>query len=351
MFLALKEIRKEKLRSGLIISMIVLISYLIFILTSLALGLARENTDAIDSWGIQNITLDANANVDMRQSLLTAPQVGTLTDKEAYIGQASVVAKATGHERISSVFIGLDSHQFVAKKIKLTTGHMPQTNHEVVVDTSFQESGYQLGDTFKLNADNTNYKIVGFTKNAKMNVAPVIYGQLSTWSSLKGTSSSTIASAIVSKNINYRTSSHALKTYSISKFINKMPGYQAQNLTFGLMIGFLMGISLIVIAVFLYILTMQKLPNYAVLRAQGIPSKILVGATVSQSLILVLSGLVISSILTIITAISMPSAVPMAFDIPILIVVGVGLMIMSLIGGLIPVRSVLRVDPISVIGG
>lgn len=349
MFLALKEIHKEKLRSGLIISMIVLISYLIFILTSLALGLARENTDAIDSWGIQNITLDANANVDMRQSLLNKNQIGTLSNKEAYIGQASVVAKSTGHERLSSVFIGLDGHQFVAKKIKLTSGHMPQSRHEVVVDTSFQDYGYQISDTFKLNSDPTNYKIVGFTKNAKMNVAPVIYGQLSTWSSLKGTSST--ASAIVSKNINYHTSSHELKTYSISKFINKMPGYQAQNLTFGLMIGFLMGISLIVIAVFLYILTMQKLPNYAVLRAQGIPSKILVGATISQSLILVLSGLVISSILTIITAISMPSAVPMAFDISILITVGIGLMIMSLIGGLIPVRSVLRVDPISVIGG
>ncbi len=117
------------------------------------------------------------------------------------------------------------------------------------------------------------------------------------------------------------------------------------------MIAFLMGISLIVIAVFLYILTIQKLPNYAVLRAQGIPNKVLVGATVSQSLLLVLSGLIISTLLTIATAVTMPSAVPIAFDIPILVVVGVGLMIMALIGGLIPVRSVLRVDPISVIGG
>lgn len=44
MFLALKEIKREKLRYGLIISMIVLIAYLIFVLTSLALGLAQENT-------------------------------------------------------------------------------------------------------------------------------------------------------------------------------------------------------------------------------------------------------------------------------------------------------------------
>lgn len=351
MYLALKEIRKEKLRSGMIIAMIVLISYLIFILTSLALGLARENTDAIDSWGVQNVTLNANANVDMRQSLITKNQTGTLSDKEAYVGQASVVAKASNHERISSVFIGLDSDQFVAKTIKLTEGHSPQNNQQVVVDTAFQDAGYELGDTFKLNSNSTKYTIVGFTKNAKMNVAPVIYDNLSAWTTLKELSPGTIASAVVSKDIHYRASNTALKTYTTSTFINKMPGYSAQNLTFGLMIAFLMGISLIVIAVFLYILTMQKLPNYAVLRAQGIPSKVLVGATVSQSLLLVLSGLIISTLLTIATAVTMPSAVPMAFDIPILVVVGVGLMIMALIGGLTPVRSVLRVDPISVIGG
>ncbi len=42
------------------------------------------------------------------------------------------------------------------------------------------------------------------------------------------------------------------------------------------MIAFLMIISLIVIAVFLYIITIQKLPNYAVLRVQGIANKVLI---------------------------------------------------------------------------
>ena len=50
MFLAFKEIKREKLRYGLIILMIFLISYLIFMLSSLAIGLADENTQAINSW-------------------------------------------------------------------------------------------------------------------------------------------------------------------------------------------------------------------------------------------------------------------------------------------------------------
>jgi len=351
MFLALKEIRKEKVRSGMIAAMIVLIGYLIFILTSLALGLAQQNTDAINSWGANNVTLNADANIDMRQSMITKKQAGTLSNKEAYIGQASVVAKAKNHSRVSAVFIGTKPSQFVAKSIKLESGRQPANQHEIVVDDSLKRNGYKLNSQLKLNDDKTKYKIVGFTKDAKMNVAPVIYGRLSAWGDLKEIKTGPIASAIVSKNADYKTKNSKLKTYTKDKFISELPGYSAQTLTFELMIVFLMIISLIVIAVFLYILTMQKLPNYAVLRAQGIPSKLLVNATISQSVLLVASGLLIAAVLTIVTALVMPASVPMAFDIPILTAVGAGLLVMAMIGGLIPIRSVLRVDPVSVIGG
>ena len=57
MFLAFKEIKREKMRYGLIILVIFLISYLIFMLSSLALGLADENTQAIESWKAQKVVL------------------------------------------------------------------------------------------------------------------------------------------------------------------------------------------------------------------------------------------------------------------------------------------------------
>lgn len=351
MFLAIKEIKHEKLRSGLIISMIVLISYLIFILSSLALGLARENTDAINSWGIESITLDKDSDVSMRQSLISADQVGHLPNTSAYIGQASVVAKAKTHANISAVFLGLESKQFVAKGIKLSEGHRPTKNHEVIADESFANAGYQLGDKIKLNDDSTAYTIVGLTRNAKLNVAPVLYGDLSDWSGLRQLTSGPIASAVVSKKASFKPADSQLKTYSTASFIQKLPGYSDQNMTFGLMIGFLMVISLIIIAVFLYILTIQKLPNFAVLRAQGVPRRVLVMSTLSQSLLLVATGLVIGIVLTIVTAVLLPTAVPMAFDIPALTLVGLGVLMMGLIGGLIPIRSVLKLDPVSVIGG
>jgi putative ABC transport system permease protein len=354
MFLALKEIKKEKLRYSLIIGMIVLISYLIFILTSLALGLAHQNTDAINSWKVETVVLNQDANVNLSQSLVTDQQVKDqkLTKKDALIGQVAVVAKdQKGKQaKISSSFVGIDNDQFIAKDLKLTSGHKVKQDHEVVVDEKFEQSGYRLGDKIELNDADKAFKIVGFTKNAKLNIAPVIYGKLSDWQALKHATPQTKASAIVSKTKNLKVK-EPLKSYKVKSFIEKLPGYSAQNMTFSLMIGFLMVISLIVIAIFLYILTIQKLPNYAVLRAQGIPSSVLVWSTLAQSLILVISGTIIGTALTAATAAILPAAVPMAFDIPILASVAVGLVITGLLGGLLPMRSVLKLDPVSVIGG
>ncbi|MFC6169445.1 ABC transporter permease [Loigolactobacillus jiayinensis] len=352
MFLALKEIKHEKLRYSLIIAMIVLISYLIFILTSLALGLARENTNAIESWNIQRIALSQDANVSLSQSLLTKQQVpAKLSGHEAYIGQVPVVAKASGEPKTSAQFIGLQSQQFIAKNMQLAAGHKPTTNQEVVVDTSFKNAGYHLGQKIRLSSTSQQFKIVGFINNAKINIAPIVYGTLTAWRSLKNVGPNLVASAIVSQTSHFSQKNDDLKYYSTKQFINKLPGYSAQNSTFAFMIGFLMIISLIVIAVFLYILTVQKLQNYAVLRAQGIPAKTLVGATISQAMILVISGLIIGTALTALTALAMPANVPMTFDLPILGAVALGLVVTGIIGALFPTRMILRVDPVSVIGG
>ncbi|GEN48645.1 ABC transporter permease [Ligilactobacillus pobuzihii] len=351
MFLALKELKKEKIRSGLIVTMIVLIGYLIFILTSLALGLAQQNTDAINSWGGNRIALNSNSNVDMRQSFLTKDEVGTLSNKESLIGETSIVAKAKSHKQLAAVFVGLKSNEFIYKNIDLDSGRNVKDTHEIVADTAFRLEGYKLGSKVKLNDDKQKFTIVGFTKKAKMNVAPVVYGQLDTWQSLRDITGGPIASAIISKDSKYDNIHKGVKTYDKQQVIDKLPGYQAQTTTFIIMIGFLMVISLIIIAVFLYILTMQKLPNYAVLRVQGIPSKVLVMATIAQSFLLVITGLIVATLLTTATALVIPASVPMAFDIPVLGAVGAGLLVMAMIGGLIPIKSVLSVDPVSVIGG
>lgn len=350
MFLALKEIKHEKLRYGLIILMIFLISYLIFMLSSLAVGLASENTQAINSWGAKKVVLNKNANISLSKSILTKKDLkdDEVGKNEAYIGQVAVVVKSKKRPSVSAQFLGIKKDQFIYKDQDLVAGKRGKGKTEITVDSSLRDKGYRLGDKISLNGSARKYKIVGFVNNAKINIAPIIYGSFATWKKL--VAPNVAATAIVSKNANYKYNYKDAKTYPIATFINKLPGYTAQNMTFELMIGFLFVISLIIIAVFLYILTMQKMHNLAVMRAQGIPSKTLVGATVSQSIILVVVGVVIALILMWITAAVLPAAVPMSFTPAIMVAGTLGMLVMGIIGSLIPIRSILKVDPAKAIG-
>ncbi|MTV81767.1 ABC transporter permease [Secundilactobacillus folii] len=352
MFLAVKEMQHEKFRYGLIIAMIVLIGYLIYVLTSLAIGLARQNTLAIDSWEPKTVLMNRDANISLDQSILQKDDVGHLNKSQALIGQMAVIAKESNRQNESARFIGLSKSQFIYQELKTTSGHLPTKTNQIVVDDKFKDDGYRLKDRVVLNSDNTKFQIVGFLHDQRLNVAPVIYGSLSTWKALKGYRGNQIIGSAVMNKAGSPTYKHkAVKKYTKSQLVNKLPGYSAQNMTFGFMIGFLMAISLVVIAVFLYILTMQKLPNYAVLRAQGIPSSMLVKATVYQSLLIVVIGLVISGVITWGTGKLLPLGVPIYFDIPVLLAVSAGLIIISVLAALIPVRRIITIDPVTVIGG
>lgn len=354
MYLSLKEIRHEKLRYTLIIAMIVLITYLIFILSGLATGLAGENTQAIESWDAKSVVLNRDANVNLSQSTITDAQVknAKLTKNQALIGQAPVVVKHSDRKKESAQFVGVKKNQYIAKALTPSNGRQARNNKEVVADEQFKADGYKLGDKIKFNSSSTKYTIVGFVKDAKLNVAPVVYGSLKTWQELRDFPGGRLAgSAIISKTANFNGHDKALKTYSNSYFISKLPGYAAQNTTFGFMIGFLMIISLVIIAVFLYILTIQALPTYAVLRAQGIPAAVLVKTIISQSLILMAGGIVIGALLTFITANMIPFGVPISFNVPMLAGMSIGLLLMGVIGAAIPARKIATVDPVRVIGG
>lgn len=347
MFLAYKEIKHEKLRYSLIILMIFLISYLIFILSSLAVGLAQENTQAVESWKTQKVVLNKNSNVSMAQSILTKDDIkdAKIGKKEAYVGQVPIVVKSKNHHSVSAQFLGIKKSQFIYQNLKIIKGHKATKANEVTADIGFNAKGYKLGDIIKFGNTQKKYKIVGFAKNAKINIAPAIYGNLKTWKDLHQGTTNLATSGIISQDPHYEYNHKNAKTYNVKVFINKLPGYSAQNITFEMMIAFLFIISLIIIAVFLYILTIQKKQTFAVMRAQGIPAKTLVIAVISQSIILVITGIIIGLLAMWGTALIMPATVPMSFAPILFIASSLGMLLMGIIGSLIPIRTILKVDP------
>ena len=69
MFLAWNEIKRNKIKFSLVIGILVLISYLLFLLSGLANGLIKMNTEGIEKWNADAIILKKDANQTVEQSL------------------------------------------------------------------------------------------------------------------------------------------------------------------------------------------------------------------------------------------------------------------------------------------
>lgn len=353
MYLALNEIKKNKIRYGLVISVISLITFLIFILTSLALGLANENTTALKTWKIKSAIITKDSNGNIGQSLMSAEQFKKIkmNSGDSQVGITPTNLKMGRDETKSVQYVGVKKDQEVYNKLEYITGRPVKAENEVVVSDKIRN--IKVNDEVKLGQSDQSYKVVGIVNNAEYNMAPVVYGALNQWHKIKGVDAHFVGSGVLSINHKNKNEidSQDLTLLTIDEFMNKLPGYSAQNATFTFMIAFLVLISLVVVTIFLYILTTQKIKNLAVLRAQGIPNAYLLKNTFNETAIIMISSILMGLVTTFVISLVIPESVPMYFDVKFTLLIAGGTLITGLLGALIPMRIISKIDPVSVIGG
>lgn len=354
MFLAINEIRHSKLRYALVTGVMFLIAYLVFFLTGLAYGLAQDNRMAFDKWEADQILLTEEANDNLNMSMLPRSLYDEVDAPEkAVLAQtAGVVTKEGNGEKVDVTFFGIDPDQFLAPNI--TDGEMFASDDEAVADSSIEEEyGISIGDTIKLAGSDKKLKIVGFTDNARFSVAPVLYTSIGAYQEIRfekeDDSENARINAIVTRGKIKEVPDDLVAT-DISKFINELPGYNAQVLTFGFMIGFLIVIAAIVIGIFIYVLTMQKSEIFGVMKAQGISSRYIAFSVIAQTFLLATSGVLIGGLATIGTALVLPAAVPFQINLLFFASISVMMILIAMLGAFFSVRTIVKIDPLKAIG-
>lgn len=354
MFLSINEIRHSKLRYALVTGVMFLIAYLVFFLTGLAYGLAQDNRMAVDKWEADQILLTEEANDNLNMSMLPRSLYDEVDAPEkAVLAQtAGVVTKEDNGEKVDVTFFGIDPDQFLAPNI--TDGEMFASDDEAVADSSIEEEyGISIGDTIKLAGSDKKLKIVGFTDNARFSVAPVLYTSIGAYQEIRfekeDDSENARINAIVTRGKIKEVPDDLVAT-DISKFINELPGYNAQVLTFGFMIGFLIVIAAIVIGIFIYVLTMQKSEIFGVMKAQGISSRYIAFSVIAQTFLLATSGVLIGGLATIGTALVLPAAVPFQINLLFFASISVMMILIAMLGAFFSVRTIVKIDPLKAIG-
>ncbi|EME3499515.1 ABC transporter permease [Enterococcus faecium] len=356
MFLALNEIMHSKLRYALVAGVMFLIAYLVFFLTGLAYGLAQDNRTAVDKWEADSIVLSKDANSNLGMSMITKKIAEEVEGgKVAYLAQTPGVVTSkdsTEEGKINVSFFGIDKNQFIMPN--LVEGKAFDNDDEAVGDISLKEEyGLAVGDTVKLSGSDKTFKLTAFTDHAKFNVSPVLYTTINAYQEIRfekeDTSENARINAIVVRG-KISNLPEDLEQIKISKFINELPGYNAQVLTFGFMIGFLIVIAAIVIGIFIYVLTMQKINIFGVMKAQGITGGFIARSVVAQTFILSFVGILLGLLGTVGTSLVLPDAVPFQSNWLFFGVISLLMLVVAVLGALFSVRTIVKIDPLKAIG-
>lgn len=350
MFLAWNEMKHSKLRYGLVVGVIFLIAYLVFFLTGLANGLAQTNRSAVDSWKSDSVILNEQANKNLRMSRFSVDLKNDVNaDKMAELTQASTTIKDKAKNKINVNLFAIKQDEFL--RPRLSEGRHFSKTGEVVADSSLKKS-YQLkiGDKITLGDSTKKLTITGFTDNASFNVQPVLYMTKETLTSILGDNSqaATISALVVRGKVNQVPK--GLESMTTASFIENLPGYKAQNLTFSFMIGFLIVIAAIVIGIFIYILTLQKKEIFGVLKAQGISNGYLSRMVFAQTFILAILAVSLGLAVTLLSAVFLPTSVPFQVNPLFFAGISVLMILIAVFGALFSVVSIVKVDPLKAIG-
>ncbi len=365
MFLAIKEMKKEKGKFLMIVLVTVLITYLVYFLTGLAFGLASANKTSIDHWKGNYVILSKPSNSNIYASSIDESVVNKVTDQSISPLNITntVVTTNTSKKQFNLVLMGIENNDPNILP-QIITGQKLKKDNQIVLSNSFKkDTNIDLNDKITISDTNRTYTIVGFTDESEYNTQPVGYVNLNQASQVMQTyKTKDSMDAITSPTPNmpnrlsgFITKSALPKTFlkdndliqlSRNEFIDKIPGYKPQILTFSLMIISLIVISAVIIGIFMYILTLQKKSVFAILKIQGISNRFISSSVIYQTFIISLLGIIVGLLLFFITMKFLPNTVPIMFNSVLTLIISVIFILCSLIGSFFSAINALKIDPL-----
>lgn len=352
MFLAWKEFIQQKKKFSLIIIIVFLISYLVYFLTSLAYGLASSYTNGLAKLGASNIIISKDSNENVNMSMLEEFDFASVetNGNKAKLGITPVVIKRDNvveDFRLNSYVFGIEQDSFIMPS---TLATINLASNEVIVDEEFKKEGFKIDDTFSITNFDLVFRIKAFVSKATYQTAPIIYTSLHNFNLYRyaNDQSSVFNAIVVDKDIT--NIPNELVSFKTSDFYSTLPGYNAQVLTFSIMIVFLVLITAIVLGIFIYVLTIQKTSMFGVMKAQGISSFYISKSVLYQTLILVLFGIGLGFGLTMLSGLFLADKLPFAMNFIFYLAISASFILFSIIGGLFSVTTVLKIDPLKAIG-
>jgi putative ABC transport system permease protein len=363
--IGLLEIRRRKVQFALIAVVVTLIAYLVLMINGLGIGLNELAGSALRNFNADAIAYSEVADLSVIRSELGQDTVARIQATQGVKASAAVgyvaanVWQASGKIK-SAAFLGYDPGSIAEPKV--TSGRLLTTadTRGLLADKSFlKATGLKVGDTASVNLRLTTeqFTIIGEIDQGAFFFQPAVYVLRDTWRELKygPPEAGQPAASIVLLKGSGLTSLKGDGFRAVSKdvaFAN-IEGVAGQQSTVSALRGFGYLIGALVIGVFFYVLTLQKIGQIGVLKALGASGFYVFRQVLAQVLAISVVGVGIAVPLAWATSRALgqlPQSVPIAFDNSTFVVTSIALVVTGVVGALFSGRQVAGVDPIIALG-
>lgn len=370
MFLASKELLHSKGRFVMIGLIIVLVSWLVFILSGLGNGLSDLAAGTLRQSEATAVVVEKGSEMSLSKSMISASVIDEVKEQQnitdaAAIGTASTSVWKEGEskdeKKTDVILVGVAPGSFMEPNPIKGEGLTINQDNQVIADDSLQNDGFVIGDQLSLNGSKETMTIAGFTNHQTLNHQPAVFTTLPKFRAVKYAAPDSdngindVVNGILVKGSNIDTDKLAgaasgLEAGTKKEAVNAVPGYTAENGTIMLMLWFLMVISAFVLGVFFYVLTNQKIQQFGVLKAIGGSNGFVIHSVMSQVFILSLISILAGILLTYITTLFLPDTMPFHLQ-PLMVgVYSIILLLISLISSLFSVVKIAKIDPLTALG-
>lgn len=379
LYLALKELWRNRGRFLLFSLVIALITTLVLFTAALGEGLGLGNREYIEKLNADVLVYKANVDLNISASrierlrLNEIRRVAGVQDAGA-IGVASASLVQAGDRKLNIALIGVEPGRPGEPPVMSGQGLETRRRRDAIIDRNAAlRTGLNVGDEFRIRSiqgtreEFYTLRVSGISDGRQFFLQPAVFVPLASWDVLKpggvadgssgGDSSANVVAAqgapgVSAAELKARLEREVpgIQAAGLQTAYEAAPGYTAQQSTLGTQRAFVFLIGMLVIGGFFQIQTLQKAAQIGMLKAIGAGNGIIVLAAVTQIVLVMAIGVALGSAGTLLLSLSFPPTIPIVFTGNAVVVSIISLMLIGPLGGLVSLRYSLRIEPLTALG-
>lgn len=363
MRLALAEIRRAKLRFGLLIGAVALLVFLILFQQTLAAGLLGSFTGGLANQSADVLVFNADARGSVEASVVTPEQVEEVR-AVPQVEQAQPLGESTFTVDVGDgVLTDTTIFGYVLEgpgvPTTLVEGRLPESDGEAVASDVDASKGYDIGDTVRVVPGDEQIRVVGLANDAQFNVQPTLYTTYATWERLSR-SVNPEAPAVLPTLVAVHPAPGAdlqatvaaidgsvagVEAVATQTAVDNLPGVESISQSFAVILLLAFIVVVLVTWVFFLILTVQKTQSLTLLRAVGASSRYLLANIALQVTIVTVAGVAIASFLLVLATRGGSGGLEVSASPRLILTTGAAILALALISSVASMRRVAKLDP------